>query len=134
MCVRTDITSEANTNQPVAVDVVLARDKDLIKTLMKMPAADWFKSREQFARDYPSPKDLIIIHREWVPGEPIPCQSIPLDPKPKATFLFANYFSKGDHRARLPNGKSVAVHLGDEDFTLEPLKECPKEGCRLGSQ
>jgi hypothetical protein len=43
ICLRTDVVPTANKNQPVAVDVVLVRDKDLIKKLMSMPAADWFE-------------------------------------------------------------------------------------------
>jgi len=130
ICLKTDITPAANQNQPIAVDVLLVRDKDLIKKLMTLTAADWFERRSQFARDYPDRKDLIVYHREWVPGQIIPCSSIPLSPTPKATILFANYFSKGDHRARLVNGKSAAIHLLDEDFEIIPAKDCSKASCQ----
>ncbi|HLI85074.1 MAG TPA: hypothetical protein VKV17_14225 [Bryobacteraceae bacterium] len=129
VCLRTDITSTANQNQPVAVDVLLVRDKDLVKKLMTLTAADWFEKRAQFERDYPDPKDLAVIHREWVPGQNIPCSNFTLSPKPRATILFANYFTKGDHRARLINGKSVAIHLGDDDFKIDPMPECTRASC-----
>lgn len=129
MCLKTDITSSANTNQPVAVDILLVRDKDLIKKLMTLTAADWFDKRAQFAHDYPDPKDLIVYHREWVPGQTIPCSSIPLSPMPRSTILFANYFSKGDHRARLVNGKSAAIHLLDDDFQVVAVAACDRTSC-----
>jgi type VI secretion system protein len=129
ICLRTDITQAANQNQPVAVDVLLVRDKDLVKKLMTLTAADWFAQRAQFTHDYPSPKDLVVYHREWVPGQVIPCSSLLLSPPPHATILFANYFSKGDHRARLVNGKSAAIHLRDDDFEILPAAECTRTSC-----
>ncbi len=126
---RTDITPTANQNQPVAVDVLLVRNKDLIKQLMALSAADWFEKRAQFTRDYPGANDLVVYHREWVPGQIIPCSNLPLRPMPRATILFANYFSKGDHRARLVNGKSAAIHLMDEDFEIMPMANCSKTSC-----
>jgi type VI secretion system protein len=130
---RTDITPTANQNQPVAVDVLLVRNKDLIKQLMALSAADWFEKRVQFTRDYPDPNDLVVYHREWVPGQIIPCSNLPLRPMPRATILFANYFSKGDHRARLVNRKSAAIHLMDDDFEIMPMANCSKTSCPVES-
>jgi type VI secretion system protein len=129
ICLRTNVISTANQNQPVAVDVLLVRDKDLIKKLMSMPASDWFEKRAQIMRDFPDPKELVVYHREWVPGQVIPCSSLVLKPMPKATILFANYFGKGDHRARLMNGKSAAIHLGDDDVEILPLADCTRAAC-----
>ncbi|PWT90875.1 MAG: hypothetical protein C5B56_04715 [Proteobacteria bacterium] len=129
ICLRTEVVSAANQNQPVAVDVLLVRDKDLIKKLMAMPASDWFEKRAQIMRDYPDPKELVVFHREWVPGQVVPCSSLALKPMPRATILFAHYFGKGDHRARLINGKSAAIHLGEEDVEILPLAECTRAAC-----
>lgn len=129
LCIRTEISPTANQTQPVAVDVLFVRDKDLIKKLMAMPASDWFQSRAQFLRDYPDPKELTVYHREWVPGQVIPCSAIVPRPDPRATFVFANYFSKGDHRARLKNRQSVAIHLLDDDLEVVPVKECSRSTC-----
>jgi type VI secretion system protein len=129
VCLRTDIAPTANQNRPIAVDVLLVRDKDLVKKLMSLSAADWFAQRAQFQRDYSDPKDLVVIHREWVPGQDIPCSNFTLNPKPRATILFANYFTKGDHRARLINGQSVLIRLNDEDFQIVPTTECTRISC-----
>jgi type VI secretion system protein len=129
ICLRTTINPTANQNQPVAVDVVLVRDKDLTKKLMTLSAADWFDKRAQFERDYPDPKDLVVYHREWVPNQIIPCSNIPLHHRPRATILFANYYSKGDHRARLVNGKSAYIQLLDDDFKILSMADCNKTSC-----
>jgi type VI secretion system protein len=129
ICLKTDITTAANQNHPVAVDILLVRDKDLIKKVMSMTAGDWFEKRAQVMRDYPDAKDLVVFHREWVPGQVIPCSSLALEPMPKATVLFANYFGKGDHRARLVNGKSATIRLLDDDVQILPLAECTRTSC-----
>jgi type VI secretion system protein len=129
ICLRTTINPTANQNQPVAVDVVLVRDKDLTKKLMTLSAADWFDKRAQFERDYPDPKELVVYHREWVPNQIIPCSNIPLHHRPRATILFANYYSKGDHRARLVNGKSAYIQLLDDDFKILSMADCNKISC-----
>jgi type VI secretion system protein len=129
ICLRTEVVFAANQNQPVAVDVLMVRDKDLIKKLMSMPASDWFEKRAQIMRDYPDPKELVVFHREWVPGQIVPCSSLALKPMPRATILFAHYFGKGDHRARLINGKSAAIHLGEEDVEILPLANCTRAAC-----
>jgi len=49
---------------------------------------------------------------------------------PKATILFANYYSKGDHRARLVNGKSAAIHMLDEDLEIMTARDCNKASCQ----
>jgi type VI secretion system protein len=129
VCLRTDITQAANQNQPVAVDVLLVRDKDLIKKLMTLTAADWFEKRAQFMRDYPDPKDLTVYHHEWVPNQKIPCSSLALKPMPRVMIVFANYFSKGDHRARLPNGNSATIRLMDDDFEILKAADCTRTSC-----
>jgi hypothetical protein len=129
ICLQTNISATANQNQPVGLDILLIRDKVLIKKLMTMTAGDWFEKRAQIMRDYPDPKALIVYHREWVPGQIIPCSSIVLRPMPKATILFANYFGKGEHRARLTTGKSATIHLLDEDVEIGPPGECTKASC-----
>jgi type VI secretion system protein len=129
ICLKTDITKSANQNQPIAVDLLLVRDKDLLKKVMTLTAADWFEKRAQVMRDYPDAKELVVFHREWVPGQQIPCSSLPLDPMPRATVLFANYFGKGDHRARLINGKSATIRLLDDDVEILPLAECTRTSC-----
>ena len=129
LCIRTSIVPTANGNQPVAVDLLLVRDKDLIKKLLTIPASEWFEKRAQFTRDYPDTKDLVVYHREWVPGQVIPCSSITLVPMPRATVVFANYFTKGDHRARLKNVRGAAIRLMEDDFEILPVKDCNRTNC-----
>src|SRR5438034_771249 len=75
--VRVHISPAANGNNPVAVDLVLVSDKKLLKELMKMSAKDWFEQRHQVELDYPKEKDLYAGSWEWVPG-----QAVKIDPLP----------------------------------------------------
>jgi hypothetical protein len=81
----------ANQNQPVAMDVVLVYNKQLLQELLKMSANDWFEKRDQIKRD---------------------------DPKARAGIIFAHYFSRGEHRARIDPHTSIMVELLDKDFSV----------------
>jgi len=138
MCVRTDIVPAANSNQPVAVDLLLVGDKALLKKLAALSAADWFDQRAQFLRDYPDEKDLHVYQHEWVPGQSIPCMnvpgvagSLPIVSKSKAVLVFANYFTKGDHRAQIKKAQSLVIHLMEDDFQILQIKDCDQTSCPL---
>src|SRR3954454_20267783 len=64
LCIRTGIAPLANQNSPIPVDLVLVRDKDLLKEVSKLSAADWGQRREQYLRDYPDKKQLIVYRWE----------------------------------------------------------------------
>jgi hypothetical protein len=47
LSVRVTIEPGANENSPVALDIVRVDEKDLVKELSKLTAADWFAKRDQ---------------------------------------------------------------------------------------
>jgi type VI secretion system protein len=134
LCVRTGIAPLANQNSPIPVDLVLVRDKDLLKEISKLSAADWGQRREQYRRDYPDKKQLVDYRWEWVPGQQIPCFTVPFTPKPKATYIFAGYLSKGDHRARVASHKGIQLKLLPDDFEVSPGESCSPKTCPLSVQ
>ena len=133
--VRTNIAPMANQNEPIAVDVILVTDKELIKELLKVPANEWFAKRNQYKQDYP---DQLIEGGswEWVPGQNIPIQVLPLAErnkivrkvipkrfqKIKAAIVYANYSTPGAHRARVAPYQDIKINLMDNDFTVEVVK------------
>jgi type VI secretion system protein len=119
---KVQVEDMANGNNPVAVDVLLVSDEDLLKQLLKMPAREWFDKRGQIKRDFPEGKGLQTWSWEWVPGQHIPPQMLPLEPKARAMLIFANYLSPGEHRARWDAHEGVRVTLLDKNFTVAPLK------------
>src|SRR5215813_6208317 len=91
--VKVHVSSKANNNNPVAVDLVLVKDKKLLKELMKMSASDWFEKRHQVELDYPKETALAAGRWEWVPGQQVKLDSMPVNVDIVGGLIFANYFN-----------------------------------------
>lgn len=118
---------QANGDQPVAVDLVILHQEELIERLEKLPAADWFGRKAQFARDFP--KGFSIISWELVPDQSIPARQLADDELESTTgdravgaYVFALYVTPGDHRARVLTQTGIRVVLEADTFTLEPYE------------
>jgi type VI secretion system protein len=115
------VSSDCNSNSPIAFDVVEVNDKDLAKQVAQMTAADWFQKRDQIARDFPKASSVSFVKWEWVPGEVVPDIQIPMRKAPRALLAFANYASPGPHRVKLDPKKQVLIALGRDDLEISPL-------------
>jgi type VI secretion system protein len=120
--VRVDISQNANTNSPIALDVVLVYDEILLEQLTKMPSREWFEKREQITRDHSKGNALDYWSWEFVPGQNVETQVLPLKPKAKGGIVFANYFTPGEHRFRIDPFKDFIIHLNEKVFTVESAK------------
>jgi type VI secretion system protein len=109
------VAPNANLNNPVAVEMLLVYDDKLLDKLTKTNAKDWFMNRDQFRQD--NPKGFDSWYWEWIPGQQVKDQKLPLKPSAKAALVFANYLVPGDNRAKLDPYKSVTVNLGERAFT-----------------
>jgi len=114
------IDSEANKNSPVAMDVVLIKDKNFWKTAPDMSAKDWFARKDDLQRRYG--KKLQVSSWEWVPGQPIAPITVKVPRWLYGAMVFANYPSPGSHSAPLPAGGKVSISLGEEDFSMAVAK------------
>jgi type VI secretion system protein len=111
--------SEAtNHNAPVALDVLLVYDKQLLSELLKLSATEWFEKREQFKRDYPDDRGFEVWSWEFIPGQQARLV-LPLRAAARAGVMFARYASRGEHRARIDPHTSLVVHLLENDFTVQ---------------
>ncbi len=110
------ISPNANKNNPIAVDLVLVSDKKLLKELMKMPAKEWFQQKHQIQLDYPKATDLSSW--EWIPGQAVKLDRVPVGRAIIGGVVFANYFSEGAHRAAINPGKDILLTLGEDDFSV----------------
>ena len=117
------VAQNANQNTPVAVDLVMVADKDLLKQISGMTAVQWFGKRSQIQRDYT--KKVEFKSWEWVPGTQAPV-SVPLLNGLKGAVLFADYSTPGDHRAILDPRRSSAISLLETDFTVGDLTSSVK--------
>jgi type VI secretion system protein len=112
-----DADPDANQNSAIAVDVVLIYDPELLEMLGHLSAAQYFTNVQQLLRDYPS---LINIwHWELVPGQKV-SHFIPDQRTADAYggYVFANYYTIGDHRVRIPPNQRVGIVLQRDDLQM----------------
>lgn len=133
MDVKVHVSPNANNNNPVAVDLVLVQDKKLLQQLMKMSASEWFEKRHQFELDYPKETALNAGHWEWVPGQDVKVDQVPVKMEIIGGVVFANYFNAGTHRAPIDPRKGVLITLGDDNLCVQSLKE-PAKPCAPARQ
>ena len=117
-----NVSGEVNARSPIPFDLVAANDKDLVKELSKMTAADWFQKRAQIGRDFPDQHALLVKEWEWVPGQVVPDVKFSMTTAPRLLIAFANYNTPGPHRAKIDPKSHVLIQLDREDFQLSPLK------------
>ncbi len=110
------IDADANDNSVIAVDLVAIDDKKTLAAIQDMTAAQWFAKREDVVRM--KARDLKIASWEFVPGSILPDQHVTAGVGKLGVVLFANYSSKGEHRAVLPQVGRVQVQYGATDFTV----------------
>ncbi len=110
------VAPEANHNSPVAVDVLLVGDEKVLKLVMAMPASAWFQKRTDFKRSHPG--KIQQVSWEWVPGQDVGRVTVSGTGTASGVVLFANYQTKGDHRALLPHGGHISITFAAEDFVI----------------
>jgi len=115
--IQISVSPEANHNSPIAVEVVIAYDGKLLDELLKMPAGDWFRKRDQFLRDHPEGVDT--WKWEWVPGQEVAPVELSYRVGAKGGVLFADYATPGEHRVKIDPQQPVRLVLNTTDFTLE---------------
>ena len=118
--IKVKVSPQANDNNPVAFDLVLVTDKELLKKLMKISASEWFENRTQYRLDHPEETGLEAGRWEWVPGQIVVLDPITVEREIVGGVVFANYSTPGDHRAAINPRKSFAINLGVKDFTVRP--------------
>ncbi|MCR9221362.1 MAG: hypothetical protein NXI21_14145 [Alphaproteobacteria bacterium] len=114
----------SNRNNPTPVDLVLVYDPAASDQLAGLTAADWFRRKPQVLRDFP--RGVKVIGWEVVPDQVIAPRELEDEDlenadgdAPRAAFVYADFFTPGDHRARLEAQRAVRIRLGSDDFTLE---------------
>jgi type VI secretion system protein len=118
LVMKVHVSPQANNNNPVALDLVLVKDKKLLKELLKISAREWFEKRTQYRLDYPKEIGLSAGSWEWVPGQVVNIEPLSLKGKLAGGIIFANYLSPGRHNALIDPRKSVVVNLGAENITV----------------
>lgn len=114
---------DANENSATAVDLVLVYNLELIQTLSKMSAVDYFAASKQLLLDNPGMLD--VWHWELVPGQ-IVDKFKPAQPKWEAfaAFIFADYLTPGEHRLKVPCNGIVSVLLLKSGLKSVSVSDC----------
>jgi type VI secretion system protein len=111
------LDADANTHTATAVDLLIVYKMDILKTLMKLPAREYYASADQIRRDYPDMMD--VWHWELTPGQSIVNYPITLRGDEAAgAVIFADYLTPGDHRIRLGSFEHLHVRLRRNDFCI----------------
>ena len=108
-----------NQNSPVAVELLMIRDRSLWEKLREKPAAEWFEERDSFARTFP---DSYQSWRwEWIPGQEVPPQTLELKRGVRWGLVFARYLVSGDNRVALKAREPFRLVLDKTAVRVEPL-------------
>lgn len=116
---KVEIDPTANLNSPVAVEVLVVYDKQVLDRVMALSARDWFINRDQFRRDHP--EGFTSQEWEWAPGQVVPPLELAFGVGARAGVVFADYATAGTHRALLDPHQNVRIRFQDQGFTVEPL-------------
>lgn len=100
--------TDANQNSPIAVDIVLVFEDDMLTRLVELPAAKWFAVRADLRKTFP--KSLSYRTWELVPGQTIqvPGESFGT-PRVVGVLVYADYALPGAHRLRVETLKDALV-------------------------
>ena len=112
------LSETANQNHPVAVDLLVVHEPELLERLLGMSAREWFNQRDQLQRDFLPGEDLDVWSWEWVPGQRVPEQEIPLSAGAAGGLVFADYRTPGAHRVRFDPFSDLALRFQETGFDL----------------
>lgn len=118
--ITTTIDPGINQNLPIAVDVVVVYDADLLAKLRTTSASSWFERRAQFQRDYP--EGFVSLYREWVPGQDVGSEELSFSTGARWGLVFANYQNNKENRLLFDPHLDIKVHLSESTFTVDPVE------------
>jgi type VI secretion system protein len=114
--VKVTIESDANSNAPVMLSVLVVYKRDVLEKLQAISAKQWFQKREQFLRDHP--KDIEEVVWEFVPGQLAPPFSRDVRWNAVQGVIFANYRAPGDHRYLFDPRGTTQITCGQKALTV----------------
>lgn len=125
LTIKVDVSPQANNNNPVALDLVLVKDKKLFLELKKISAGEWFEKRNQYRLDYSKELGLRAGNWEWVPGQAVKIDPMPFKDKVAGGLVFANYLTAGTHRAVIDTSKACRRAAAGRSGRSRPARGSP---------
>jgi type VI secretion system protein len=112
-----------NQDSPVQVELLVIYDDQLLQQVLAQPAQSWFAKRQTILRNYPGTESFLSRYWELVPGQPRFQEELSFAVGARATVVFANYASPGDHRVLMDPHQDLYIHLGETDVSVSPLQQ-----------
>lgn len=109
---------EANNSSPIAIDIVIIRERKAFEILSNLRAGEWFNAKSDLLRQYQL--RLVVYSWEIVPGQKIePSEPLNIQGETIGALIFADYSGDKVYRSDISGTKAVRVKLGLEDFSIE---------------
>ena len=114
--IEVDAEDNANMGKPVTLDFVSAYDTQIADTLENISASDWFQSKGNYIVRFEG--KIFVFDKEFIPGHQVQLEyTTGIDEDAIANFVFANYTSRGEHRARVDKRK-IYIKLNEDEFEI----------------
>jgi type VI secretion system protein len=117
--IRVSTEEDMNSKGAVKVHIVIVYDREVAGILKTMSASEYFKRVDQLIRDNQDKMKIfeieLVAKKRSVPMEDLEYPTDHLTPV--ACYIFANYSSPGEHRARIPDSwEGINMSLEKDDF------------------
>ena len=127
MNIGVSLAADLNSDQPLAVDMIVVCRDSRKTAFQTMTVKDWFASRQDYLNpDFKDP-DISVYSWEWVPGQELP-EGVTIDSHKSCTiYVFANYASEEKTKAVMKGKAPFVLHFDRENFTSDvPSKKKKK--------
>ena len=114
------ISERANQNHPIALDLLVVYDDETLAMVMAMTGKDWFARREQMKRDHQGKLD--VWSWEWVPGQVVSLQAVPVSTQQGKGFIFTDYLGAGEHRYKIDPHQNITIRLLEKEVVVGRLR------------
>jgi hypothetical protein len=107
-----NVEPDANQDSVVPFDVVVVRDKDLLKEITKLDATTWFSAKGRCKYRGDAKAKVQFYSWEFVPKQTFVIE-VPADGA-KAILGFARYSVPGEHRVSFATKGGQSVEMGED--------------------
>jgi type VI secretion system protein len=113
LALQVNVSPDANIDSVVPFDVVVVRNKSLLKQISQLDAATWFSPKGRCNYRGGVKANVHFYSWELVPGQTFRLK-VPVTADTKAVYGFADYSTPGNHRISLASTGNQFVDMGKD--------------------
>jgi hypothetical protein len=125
LALQVNVASDANIDSVVPFDVVVVRNKSLLKQISQLDAATWFSAKGRCNYRGGAKAKVQFYSWELVPGQTFRLD-VPVAADTKAVYGFADYSTAGNHRISLASAGGQFVDMGEDGVHALTTVPVPK--------